>query len=461
MEFTNPIATSQQGKSRLRSGTGMKTDIGPEVNITPFPTRKPSLRTNFSYPRLSRHESSESRSSTGSVPGMTDTSDSDQSFDDDCVYNTTAGQLWDSFWPDGGTPSPLSEQYPAIVHTAVTRDYFSVNPTRRRSSSHDDDDTIRVSPRESGPAKADDSPPQGQQERRPSPRPTPKRAPATYSVYPKPTVMPNIQRIPHPPRTSSLGFEPPSPPRRQLFLRSSKSSVALKSSKSNHSVASALFIVPPAPSGYQETLKASSSSTGIASVPVSPANAPPTLPGTLRASTSSFTLRDKSKSSKTRLNSNTTSHNVTAPLTPLLPSTMPPPPLPSSASAPFPPPQPQFERYVSVFELDDSDTEDSGADESSSSSGNNFARLIARGLHRKSASEKRGGVVERKAVAAGFLAPPATGTNADVGIAANGLVGSENGDLSPEHRDKSSQDLGSLGRKRGGSLGRIFGLMSR
>jgi hypothetical protein len=99
---------------------------------------------------------------------------------------------------------------------------------------------------------------------------------------------------------------------------------------------------------------------------------------------------------------------------------------------------------VSVFELDsDSETEaDAAADEG----GNSFAKRIARGLHKKSASEKRGGggaaaAAEHKAVAAGLAALDGEGSERDA--------------------DEKARDSDSLGRKRGGSLGRIFGLMGR
>jgi hypothetical protein len=96
-----------------------------------------------------------------------------------------------------------------------------------------------------------------------------------------------------------------------------------------------------------------------------------------------------------------------------------------------------MERFVSVFELDsDSETEAVTADESN----NSFAKRIARGLHKKSASEKRG-FLERKAVTAGFTA-----------LSADNPV--------KDYEEKPGES-GSLGRKRGGSLGRIFGLMGR
>ncbi|KAI8626967.1 hypothetical protein F5Y19DRAFT_487265 [Xylariaceae sp. FL1651] len=417
MEFTNPFANSQQ--DNFLSGTGTETaDVTAEVGTRL--RRKSSLRTNFSYPRLSRHESSESRSSNGSVPGMTDTSDSDLSFDDDCVYNASAGQLWDSFWPDNMVSS-THKQYPAVLQSSRSRDYFNANPTKRRSS-NTEDDTIKIMPSEHN--TKGELPAHGHQTLQClPPQPAPKKAAVTYSVYPRPSVT-NVQRYPHPPRISSLSFDPPSPRRTQLLLRGSKSSVGLNPGKSIHNL-NTHFIAPSlvlncnaASSPRQQSLTTINKAT---SVPVSPAYPPPPTPRTLRPSTSAFNLRDK-----TRAHGNErglVAHNVTAPLTPLLPE-----PLPS---------RPQVERFVSVFELDsDSDTESDAADESS----NSFAKRIARGLHKKSASEKRG-AGERKAVAVGLTALDANAAEKDFG--------------------QKPRDLGSLNRKRGGSLGRIFGLMGR
>ncbi|KAI0143812.1 hypothetical protein GGR57DRAFT_340922 [Xylariaceae sp. FL1272] len=402
MNFTHQFSTARQGKV-LPEARVAPADVISEA-VTPLP-RRPSLRTNFSYPKLSRHESSESRSSNGSLPGLTDASDSDLSLDDDCVYNTSAGQLWDSFWPDSVVP-PVNEHYPAVLPTTRTRDYFSANPSGRLPPV-EDDDTIRIAPAAQSRKAGDSS--QGQRDSRTSPQRKIRKTPATYSVYPKSSVN-EIQRHQHPPRISSLTVEPPSPPRRQLFSKGSKSHAALRSSKSSHNLAS-LFITPPV-----------LVTTAALSVPVSPAYPPPPPPNTLRSTASAIALGGANRTSSG------TCHNVTAPLMPLLPSSMPQEPLPR---------RPQVERFVSVFELDsDSDCEEDDGDES-----NSFAKRIARGLHKKSASEKRG-VAERKAVTAGLTA-------VDPGVAEN--------HLSPE----KPKDGGSLSRKRGGSLGRIFGLMSR
>ncbi|GAW22475.1 hypothetical protein ANO14919_120120 [Xylariales sp. No.14919] len=401
-----------------RRTAGINTDVGHRSS------RLPSLRTNFSYPRLSRHGSNESRSSNGSIPGMTDTSDSDLSFDDDGMYNTSAGELWDSFWPDSPDDSSIiyrqsQEESLPLLQPRQREDYFKLNPTRFQPSNADSD-TIKITTREYNPQEEEPVSPRHTIQPPPS-QSTPKKSPQTYSVYPKPPVI-SIQRHPHPPRTSSLSFEPPSPPLQPSFLRGSRSSAGLKSSKSTHNVHS-LFIAPSIlsygnmPSPQQRSQAAENMA---ASVPVSPVYPPPPTPRTLRPSTSAFNLRDKARPRSN--NRGLASHNVTAPLAPLLPS-----PMPERL-----PTRPQVERFVSVFELD-SDTE-SEAD--TAEEGRSFAKRIARGLQKRSTTERRP-VAERKAAISKF-----TALDAD----------------SPD-KDSEGNPRDSLSRKRGGSLGRIFGFM--
>ncbi|KAJ8110891.1 hypothetical protein ONZ43_g5755 [Nemania bipapillata] len=93
-------------------------------------------------------------------------------------------------------------------------------------------------------------------------------------------------------------------------------------------------------------------------------------------------------------------------------------------------PQPQLEQFVSVFDFDsDSEEEDERR---------SFARRIKRGLHKKSASEKRY-TAERK-----------------VGAARHTVSG---GEASEKHARERARQNSRLSRGRGGSLGRIFGLM--
>jgi len=412
MEFNNHPFTfrPEASQSRARKGAADVT-AGAGSKIV----RKPSLRTNFSYPRPSRHEPSESRSSNGSVPGMTDASDSDLSFDDDCVYNTSAGELWDSFWPNS-TESSAYDQSPdlGLQQTRQPHDHFKIDPTKRYSS-EEDRNTIKVSPREQN-TKVDELAAPSQKFR----KPTPKRSAVTYSIYPKPPV----QREVHPPRISSLSFESPSPPQQSPVVRSSKSSAGLRPSKSTRDI-NRLFIAPSLMSHGKTAsptpmpLVAVSSTAN--SVPVSPAYPPPPPPKILRPSNSAFNLRDI---------------NAGAPKTALLPAL-----LPSALPQPRPQPQParpQMERFVSVFELDsDSESEDEAAEESNNSN-NSLAKRIARGLHKKSASEKRGG-------SAGF----------------GGSFGSDGSDKDKYSDERSRDFSSSFSRKRGGSLGRIFGLMGR
>ncbi|KAI0805139.1 hypothetical protein GGR55DRAFT_299704 [Xylaria sp. FL0064] len=415
-------------------------------------SRRPSLRTNFSYPKLVRHGSNESRSSNGSVPGMTDASDCESSFDEvdeDGIYNTSAGELWDSFWPDDAESSSIyrqsHESHVPLLQPRQRKDYLKINPTCR-SPFDPDDETIKISTNEYDIEEEPLSPCTTVQPPllastpllSTPPRSVQKRSPVTYSIYPKPQPVLSVPRLPHPPRTSSLSFEPPSSPRRPSFLRSSRSSAALKASKSIHNMNS-LFIapstVPYANSNKVSSPQEHSSALGktAASVPVSPAYPPPPTPRTLRPSSSAFSLRDKfrPRSDNKDLSSHNHDHsnNALTPLASLFPSPLPDPIRPTSAAR---------SQFVSVFELDsDSESETEAADERHS-----FARRFAKGLHKRSTIEKRGGVAERKVSSSAAAAGPnaATlyaGTSEKVG-----------GDRSE-----------SLSRKRGGSLGRIFGLM--
>ncbi|KAI0602604.1 hypothetical protein F4775DRAFT_600640 [Biscogniauxia sp. FL1348] len=474
-------------------------DVMAETTITPtLLPRNSSLGANFSYPRPdrpSRHESSESRSSvtsTGSLPGMTDASDSDASFEDDCNYNTSASELWDSFWPDS---TPESEQqYPAFLRGSRSRDYFNVHASGHQS--HDvEDDTIKITQLEHEPKITSRS--YGGAREQPSPaRSEMRRAPVSYSVYPR-SSRTDVRRVELPPRTSSLNPELSTQSGRKPFLRAAKSSAALKYSKSSQSFHPLDFTPPnsatiePLPSSppyllSRPTTSSSSSSPSSSkatahSVPVSPAYPPPPVPRALRPSTSALTLRENQPRNPPQRKHLALapplpiSHNATAPLGPPCKPTapmlrtralhlhLPPPSAPPTGPLPSPPPPPpQQQRFVSVFEFDsDSDDDSSDADANAGSgsrrrgsdgeTASRLAKRIARGLgHKKSASEKQRGRVPVTPVLGG---------------------GGGGGEFEKKHHhddhvegsgtgDKRGQ--GSLSRKRGGSLGRIFGgFMSR
>ena len=339
--------------------------------------------------------------------------------------------------------------------------------------------------------------PQPELQSEPSPRSSPRRrpttssrrAPATYSVYPKlhpPPPPPPLTRLPLPPRTSSLGpAQLPTPSTStSISTSSSFSSLAsfpappslksqpsssfvlprqrrLRGSKSTHNLLlhltpSSSSSTPPSP---PRPSTAGKSSTTARSVPVSPAYPPPPPPRALRASVSAANLRETLGSGS--------GYNATAPLPPLVPCD----PLPSLPPMPTVPPLPpalstgsrgqnqhqqgEQQRFVSVFELDDSDAEsiaeNAGSGSGSGSGSGGFAkRLMSRsGLHKKSsggfggfgsaqgaAGEKRRG----SAPSASAAAPePGSGTTTPVPVV---------GETSPR-------------RNRGGSLGRILGLKGR
>ncbi|KAI2637922.1 hypothetical protein GGS26DRAFT_433422 [Hypomontagnella submonticulosa] len=363
--------------------------------ITSRLPRKSSLTNNFSYPRpdreLRRHESSESRSSLmsdGSVPGMTDSSDSEFSFEEDSSYNTSACELWDSFWPDS-TVAP-GEQYPVLLRASQTPNYFTKSFLKRKAQ--DGDDTITVPKLE--PVSPKTKPSKAFAHQPSPPRPATRDGTPTYSIYPKPEPV-KLLRVDLPPRTSSLNTVPLSPTRQQVLMPS-KSSVNLKAIRPSHNLKQN-YSVPKVP------LPPTTSN----SVPVSPTYPPPPPPTrALRSASSAINLREKSSAlSQIR-------HNATAPLS------LPIPPIPTSAPECELSSRPELEHYVSVFEFD--------SDHESYMESSSFTKRIARGFHKKSASEKRSGGVRR---------------------------GSE--DSEAQGKD------GPNNRKRGGSLGRILGLRSR
>ncbi|KAI8961828.1 hypothetical protein F5Y11DRAFT_217021 [Daldinia sp. FL1419] len=369
-------------------------DDGGDHSTDVIMPRKLSLTNNFSYPRpdeqLRRHEPSSSRSSltsNGSLPGMTDSSDSETSFDED--YNTSASELWDSFWPDS-TAGP-EEQYPVLLRASQTPHCLPKGLSKRESDKTDD--TVTVPKLESSSQKTTGSCKTVATQPAAS-RPATRNGSPTYSIYPKPE--PNYMvRLPLPPRTSSLVAAPLSPPRRQ-FIKPTKSTVNLKPSKSYHNLhiehaIAPVFRMPMAP-------------VSANSVPVSPAYPPPPPPRSLRPISSAFNLRDKNSSA------NSMQHNASVPLSPLSSPAM-------TATPEFQPcALSEAEPFISVFEFD--------SDHESLAESNSFTKRIARGFHKKSASEKR----------------------------SNGRRGSDDSEAHSSDKEK---------RRRGGSLGRILGLKGR
>lgn len=343
MDFTSPSERCHRDNGELSVTSDVMKTQTPETRMKLSKASKSNLGKNFSYPRPDghppRHESADSRSSVtsnGSIPGMTDASDSEQSVDDDYHYNASASELWDSFWPKGSTIR--KPHVPTIIRTSSSRDIFPGDCL----TSQPGDDPITLAHAEPE-VKESKSPHWLFGSRRPQNTPNP----ATYSVYPQASISPP-RPAPLPPRSSSLSAEASSPnpqPNRRRTLRATKSIAHIKTSKSSIN----LPVLNSAPPGL------SSSST---ITPISESKPP------LRPSTSAYNIRERSSQ---YYSSFRTHHNATAPLTPV--ST----PLPDHVR----PPRAQLERQVSVFELDsdnESDTEDS------------FAKRIARGLHHKKSS---------------------------------------------------------------------------
>ncbi|KAI1092154.1 hypothetical protein F5B19DRAFT_492756 [Rostrohypoxylon terebratum] len=372
-------------------------DYTTDINvISSRPPRKFSLNHNFSYPRpdsqLRRHESSGSCSSlasNSSMPGMTDSSDSETSFDEDSNYNTTASEIiWDTFWPDS-TIVP-GEQYPVLLRASQTPNYFT------KSFPHHDfpevDDPITPTKLKQECKVISNSPCDIPTPQTSPPRSATRNQPS-YSIIPKLEPV-RMLRAPLPPRTSSLNTEALSPPRRQT-PKSNRPYFNLRSSKSSHNLR-AHRVTPAVPK--VPVLPVSSPS-----VPASPAYPPPPPPRTLRPATSAINLREKQKPL------NQTHRDGTVPRSPL--SAVCPKQKPQPAS------RPNLERFVSVFEVD--------SDHESIRESSSFTKRIARGFHKKSASEKR---------------------------IDNHRRGSS---------DSQSSEKENTNRKRGGSLGRILGFKGR
>ncbi|RYP23660.1 hypothetical protein DL765_000956 [Monosporascus sp. GIB2] len=338
---------------------------------------------------------------------MTDSSDSEVSLDDDyCQYNVSASELWNSFWPS--TEETNAGEWPGSFITQPSRstqEYFSVDVIKQYADDAEDD-TVTITPLEEKAecTKQTQRPPDSRQS---SPRrASSKRGPARYSVYPKQQPL-SPPRLPHPPRITSLRSGPPDPSRHRS-LKGSKSSFNLPSlSMLTHR----LHVSPPS------SAKQASQATTAKSVPVSPAYPLPP-PKSLRPSVSAFNLREISSSSEAR-------HNTTAPLPPLVPRPAPP------------------ERFVSVFEFD-SDAESVVGGRRNHSNGG-FAKFIARGLHKKSASEKQ----RAPSTSSSSMSQAVTPLDFAVANHADGEgCEKERGEKRPS-------------RKRGGSLGRILGFKGR
>lgn len=512
MDFTNLFDNSIHEKKPImcsEGGSGATVARGSDIRSTALPG-KPGTGPNFSYPRpegrLSRHEASNSRSSVtsnNSIPEMTDSSDSEVSLDDDySQYNASASELWDSFWPstdDGKTRDSLEERSQAVASNKAparqTQGYFSFDFLKHYTDEADDD-TITLSPLEDKaegttketqwPCEPVPSPPRSSLRSSPR-RPNSKRSAATYSVYPKPQLLPP-PRFPHPPRTSSLNSQqqqpppPSSPPPQQQHH-------GWKGSKSTHDLHALSTSPPPSPPTMQhgcQIITTTITATTTKSVPVSPAYPPPPPSRALRPSVSAVSLRDKlfnisnpifigsGSSNKSYEN---VRHNITAP----------PPPLAPRLVISRPQPDQQQQRFVSVFEFD-SDAESISENNNSSSSNNSsnnhnngsnsFAKRLlmsSRSLHKKSGggSGSSGGLSEKKRNGSLAAAIDTIAANAIYSSTTNSSTSSSsapsptfpngsgsNGELNAKEKD-NEKERGSPSRKRGGSLGRILGLKSR
>ncbi|KAK8099328.1 uncharacterized protein PG998_012569 [Apiospora kogelbergensis] len=368
-----------------------------------------SQKANFSYPRpdsrVIRHEPTVSRSSmtsNGSVPGMTDASDSEASADDDFHYNASASELWDSFWPNDASRIPSLQQPQGSSSPSLdTSDYFTATTTPLERLEDDDTITLSSAERSSQQLKAFQWP-----------LPNPRR----HYRKDRPLRVKPLSRLGQPP------LAPEAPRQQHLIkrkpLRSSKSIANLSVSKPRPHL-HPLYEAPTASTSNSTIIQ------DIQSLPVSPAySEPPSM--SLRPSASAFDMRRQHAEDAAAALYNKTHHNATAPLAPLPPRAFQQleQQQPTMAQRPA---RPQMERNVSVFECDSDDDSDYEAE-------SKFVRRLTRGLQHKK-STIGGGERSSKTHGASTLSPP-----------------------TPSGR--ASRD-GSETRKRGGSLGRILGLKSR
>jgi hypothetical protein len=353
---------------------------------------RPNLKLNFSHTRPDghppRYESAESRSSltsSGSNPGMTDASDSEASVDDDYNYNTSASELWDSFWPEAVDKQHSLHKSPSstALFSARIRDYFG----HRRSTTEleeAEDDTITITQLEKD--LQDAKPSHWPWSPRTSPtRPRHTRSPATYSVYPK--VSAASARL-APFSAQTVPAPEPAPPIRRRPLKASRSIANIQTSNASASLYHATSPSTP-----------TAAITHTRSAPVSPVGPPPPPPKLLRPSASAYNIRERSQLGKSQ-------HNATAPLVPIAPSQ---PRCVLDGARPF---RPQLERFVSVFELDDAEAEPEN---------NGFAKRLARGLHHKRTPSDKRSSGEKKAAAAASAG--IDGTENTLGMKLGGPLG--------------------------------------
>ncbi|KXJ94096.1 hypothetical protein Micbo1qcDRAFT_220673 [Microdochium bolleyi] len=431
MEDSNPFKDFQAGhwtnaSIRVHPDHARRSWIGDQPNL-----RSKTTHGRSGAPQI-RHESGDSLSSiksSSSAPGLTDTSDSELSFDEDSQYNISTSQLWDSFWQsvERKSTSKKLDPRPPKIQSVQSDDYFTLSVLNHYTEDADDennddeDDTLRrgTSEIERKPVATAQPLPRrntsSRQSRHSCSRPSSPKGPTrTYSIYPKQQPLPPARQLILPPRTSSRAAPLPPLPQAPLPQPSTRSQKvngllsALKPSRSSHNlhaahVEAAAEARPPLPLSSQ-------------SAPTSP-GLPNPLYASLRPSKSAFNLKQK-------INETATQHNPTAPLAPLVPlSSL------DRALPELPLDRPSLPRFVSVFEMD-SDCE------SDAETNNGLAKRIARGLHKKTPSGRKNVLPPKRPATAGQDAQTPS--------------------------DKEVEEAKSaLARRRGGSLGRIFGLKYR
>lgn len=213
------------------------------------PSSRQQLGNNFSYPRQDGHPlryySGNNRSSVnsnGSLPGMTDSSDSEASVDDDYYYNTSGSELWDSFWSNGIDPAhrPQKSSKPATLRSQIPEpfslEYYITTGTEAAegdlgtgNQAGQDSTSTTISMWEPSPKTL---PQQAKSQ--------PPRSAVTYSIYPKPAPSPTRKT------EQDLLFDSAKSPRHRKKLRSSVSAHNMRD-RSDHKTTVRLAPVPAIP----------------------------------------------------------------------------------------------------------------------------------------------------------------------------------------------------------------------
>ncbi|KAK1833157.1 hypothetical protein QBC39DRAFT_329318 [Podospora conica] len=367
--------------------------MGKQVGFADFhlyrvPQNCPMSTSNYlqGHPPTDQQLGRDSLGSDCSVPGMVDDHGSDVSLEDD--YQLPGAELWDSFWQSHlNNRTSTRPTYPALLDSPAKsqgghgQGFRMGYENQHRQPGQTYPGEYRKSP--SRPAPAPAPAPPAKRQRSSPPRPPPR---ASYSIFPPPTCQ---ERRPPPTSRSSLNLPRGNPSGRTT--PASRPTSPIRPSRPPSSAATATIRpVPPTPLGSPPTpfpaFPSDRPSSLFKPLPPSPPHTrPPSSRRPSLVNLRNLSLSKLSTTSSPSLAQLAHQQQARSHQHPLRESARPLPPLPQPQPEPEPP-------HVSVFEFDDSDTEESG--------GGSFARRIMRGLkkgghhhhekcHQRSASDGR------------------------------------------------------------------------